>query len=157
MHDLLIPPLPTPDPPKPSSPGAIAGLLAARYLAPALVWGGVSEGSNGGINPDSKAKSWAVRREALTNQYVSRLADQAAGKGRAALDSNGTGDEMKDGSGRGPVTKNLSQLSAGALTVCTCVVCCDILSAFPTAVEMSFVFVAVGRCLRGPIYAAVRV
>lgn len=82
------------------------------------MWGGVSEGSNGGINPDSKAKSWAVRREALTNQYVSRLAEQAAGKGRAALDSNNTGDESKDASRKGgPVTKNLSQLSAGALEV----------------------------------------
>eukprot|EP00752_Nemacystus_decipiens_P014993 g13350.t1 len=104
--------------PLPAVLGAIAGLLAARYLAPALVWGGVAEGSNGGINPDSKAKSWAVRREALTNQYVSRLAEQAAGKGRAALESDGTADEMKDASGKsagGPVTKNLSQLSAGAL------------------------------------------
>ena len=99
-----------------SQPGAIAGLLAARYLAPALIWGGVGESD--GIRPDSRAASWAVRREALTHQYVSRLAAQATGK--AALTSDGDDLESRPGSADNPgvVTKNLSQLSAGALQVC---------------------------------------
>lgn len=93
-------------------PGAIAGLLAARYLAPALMWGVVGE--NDAIIPDSRAKSWAVRREALTDQYVSRLAAQA--KGRSAL-------SPKAGAAAGnndtkPTVKNLSELSADALQVC---------------------------------------
>lgn len=102
--------------------GAIAGLLAARYLAPALVWGGYGESD--GIRPDSHAASWAVRREALTHQYVSRLAAQATGKAALATD----GDEidsrqntLQPGGSTSVVTKNLSQLSAGALQVGICV------------------------------------
>ncbi|CAM9928150.1 unnamed protein product, partial [Ectocarpus sp. 12 AP-2014] len=63
------------------------------------------------------AKSWAVRREALTHQYVSRLAAEAQQTGQAALNSNG--DESKDDSrrsGAAPVhPRNLSNLSAKAL------------------------------------------
>lgn len=95
-------------------PGAIAGLLAARYLAPALVWGGVGEAD--GIRPDSRAASWAVRREALTNQYVSRMAAQATGKAALNDDDPDWGHSGTDGGA--VVTKNLSQLSAGALQVC---------------------------------------
>ncbi|CAM9135904.1 unnamed protein product [Laminaria digitata] len=103
------------DVPLPAVLGAIAGLLAARHLAPALIWGGIGE--NDQIRADSRATSWAVRREALTNQYVSRLAAQATGK--AALNSDADDVESKQSSTGHPgaqvVTKNLSQLSAGAL------------------------------------------
>lgn len=101
-------------------PGAIAGLLAARYLAPALVWGGVA-GESEGIRPDSGAKTWAIRREKLTDQYVSRLAAQATG--RSAMGGS-TGEESKfstnqsdAANGNAGMTKNLSQLSAGAIQV----------------------------------------
>lgn len=115
-----------------TNPGAIAGLLAARYLAPALVWGGVGESD--GIRPDSQATSWSTRREALTNQYVSRLAakarDAAAASDIASADDGGGGGageheskERQDSDAEG-APKNLTDLTAGALEVCCVVLCC---------------------------------
>ena len=111
-----------------SSPaGAIAGALAARYIAPALLWGGIV-GESEGILPDSNAKSWAKRREMLTNQYVANLAAKAQGQASFgesvagnvkqpgdALYASVASDADVDNDG---VAKNLSQLSAGALQVC---------------------------------------
>lgn len=112
------------------NPGAIAGLLAARYLAPALVWGGIGESD--GIRPDSQATSWAARREALTNQYVSRLAAKAQGAAAAAGDhasADGGGgvageheSKERQDSDAG-VPKNLTDLTAGALEVRGVLVC----------------------------------
>lgn len=104
-------------------PGAIAGLLAARYIAPPLVWGG-SVGESEAIRPDSNAKSWALRREALTDHYIARLAVQAKG---SALSGDGeskiSSDTVNDGGanvitmGSDVVSENLSQLDTEALRV----------------------------------------
>lgn len=106
-----------------SQPGAIAGLLAARYLAPALLWGGIGESD--GIRGDSQATSWSVRREALTNQYVSRLAAkarEAAASDIASADGGGGGEGNESKARRdsdvGGVAKNLTDVTAGALEVC---------------------------------------
>eukprot|EP00904_Undaria_pinnatifida_P008153 jgi/Undpi1/4468/HiC_scaffold_17.g07822.m1 len=98
--------------PLPAVLGGIAGLLAARYLAPALVWGGVGESD--GIRGDSQATSWAARREALTNQYVSRLAAKAkdAALSDIASADGGAGRESKSHEG---IPNNLTGLTAGAL------------------------------------------
>lgn len=84
------------------------------------MWGGGPlDGGTTGIIPDSKAKSWAQRREALTHQYVSRLAAEAQQTGQAALNSNG--DESKDESRKSGAAsvypKNLSNLSAKGIEV----------------------------------------
>lgn len=97
-----IPPLSASCSPTSSSPGLIAGLLAARYLIPAIVWGTVDERA---IRPDSGAKSWAIRREQLTDQYVSRLAAEAGG--RTDLED----DDEADIDGQPPL---LSEASADA-------------------------------------------
>lgn len=88
-----------------------------------MVWGVVDERA---IAPDSGAKTWATRREQLTNQYVSRLAAQAKGQpveddldddvgasGRPSLVS-GSPENSADFKSK---NQNLSALDADALQV----------------------------------------
>lgn len=94
--------------------GLIAGLLAATFLIPTVTWGGMDEGAT--IEADSGAKSWAARREKLTDQYVARLAQQAAMVAKEGEASEGmTRPQNVPGDaagGEGSGHKNMSGLSA---------------------------------------------
>lgn len=103
-----------------SQPGVIAGLLAARHLAPALVWGGIGESDR--FRPDSGAASWAERKMVHYDRYVAKMAALATGRAGPASDGderessqNSTGES---GSEVSALQRTLSKHSVGALKVC---------------------------------------
>lgn len=98
-------------PPPFPSPGLLAGILAARYLVTYVTWGAAEEGAT--IQADSHAKNWAIRREKLTDQYVSKLAAEASTR----RGEDGVVSEAGTREGSDAHVGNLSGLSAIALQV----------------------------------------